>query len=131
MDGPGDLMVTCGGCGRRNNSGANFCQNCGARLAGKPDAPRTRLIITERASERLRAIRSGSPACEGQVLRIGDEPDGFSLSFGPRREGDCLISSGDAELVYVSSEAGRLLQEKRWVLHCIDGRLVIYAQEDE
>lgn len=131
MDEPTDIRATCARCGRRNDEDANFCQNCGAPIVRRPQPAETRLVITERAVRELKAVGAANIKDENDVLRIDNEPDGLSLSVGPRQGGDCLVGSEDTVLLHASAEVVRLLGERSMVIHCIDGRLIIYAEDDE
>jgi DNA-directed RNA polymerase subunit RPC12/RpoP len=131
MDKPTDMRSACAKCGRRNDEDANFCQNCGAPIVRKPEISKARLVITERAVQELKGVRATNAKDAHDVLRIDNEPDGLSLSVGPRQGGDCLVGSEDTMLLHASAEAARLLGERSMVIHCIDGRLIIYAEDDE
>jgi DNA-directed RNA polymerase subunit RPC12/RpoP len=130
MDNPTDMRAACARCGRRNDKDANFCQNCGTPIVRKPESTKIRLVITERAVRELRAVGAANIKDECEVLRIDNEPDGLSLSVGPRQGGDSLVGSEDTILLHASAEAVRLLDERSMVIHCIDGRLIIYAEDD-
>jgi hypothetical protein len=131
MDKPADIRAACTKCGRRNDKDANFCQNCGAPIVGKSERAKTHLVITERAVQELKAVGAVNIRDERDVLRIDCEPDGLSVSVGPRQSGDCLVGCEDTMLLHASAEAVRLLGERSMVIHCIDGRLIIYAEDDE
>jgi hypothetical protein len=81
--------------------------------------------------QEFKAVGAANIRDERDVLRIGCEPDGLSLSVGPRQGGDCLVGSEDTVLLHASAEVVRLLGERSMVIHCIDGRLIIYAEDDE
>ncbi len=130
MDHPTEMRATCTKCGRGNDRDANFCQNCGAPITRKPEPAKTRLVITERAVRELKDVRATHAKDECDVLRIDNEPDGLSLSVGPRQGGDSLVGSEDTVLLHASAEVVRLLGERSMVIHCIDGRLIIYAEDD-
>jgi hypothetical protein len=130
MDNPTEMRATCTKCGRGNDRDANFCQNCGAPITRKPEPAETRLAITERAVQELKGVRAVNTGDEECVLRIDSESDGLSLSVGPRQGGDSLVGSEDTVLLHASAEVVRLLGEKSMVIHCIDGRLIIYAEDE-
>lgn len=130
MGEPKDLRGTCTRCGRQNDEDANFCQSCGAPILRRPGLSKARLAVTERAARQLRDVRETHISNERDVLRIDSESDGLSLSVGPRQEGDCLVGSEDTIVLHASAEAVHLLEERSMVMHCIDGRLIIYAEDD-
>lgn len=130
MDKPAETGTTCAGCGRRNDKDANFCQNCGAPIVGKSEPAKIRLVITQRAGQEFKAVGVANIRDERDVLRIDCEPDGLSLSVGPRQSGDCLVGCEDTMLLHASAEAVRLLGDRSMVIHCIDGRLIIYAEDE-
>ena len=130
MDKPTDTRAACTKCGRWNDRDANFCQNCGAPIVRKPGPVKNRLVITEQAVQELKDVRTTHAGDEQHVLRIDSQSDGLSLSVGPRQGGDCLIGSEATLLLHASAEVVRLLEERSMVIHCIDDRLIIYAEDD-
>lgn len=131
MDQPSDMRVTCNKCGRSNDQDANFCQNCGTPIDKREAPPKCRLVVTERAAEELKRVRAACIKNERDVLRIESEPDGFSLSVGPQQDGDSLVGNEETALLHASKEAIRLLGERSMVIHRLDERFIIYAEDDE
>lgn len=131
MDNPTDTRPACTRCGRRYDVDANFCQNCGTPTVRKPELSKARVVITERAVRELNDVRAMFTRDERDVLRIDSESDGLSLSVAPRQRGDCIVGSEDSILLHASAEAVRLLEQTSMVIHYIDGRLIIYAEDDE
>ena len=128
-------IIYCTKCGRKNDSQANYCRDCGTpivvapRLPAKQRVAKSPLTVTARAVQELKAIQATNSKNREHVLRIDNESGGFSLWLGPEQKGDTLVGSEDTVLLRASPEVSILLEKTSMVVDCVDGRLVVYAED--
>jgi len=97
--------------------------------------PKSKLTITPRAAQQLKAIQTANSINESHVLRIDTESEGFSLWLGPEMAGDIVVGSDETILLWASPEVNRLLEKIDVVIDCVDDkeghpRLIVYPADD-
>jgi hypothetical protein len=130
-------VAYCTKCGRKNDSQANYCRDCGTpivvapRLLAKQRVAKTHLTVTARAVQELKAIQSANTTDKRHVLRIDidSESGGYSLWLGPEQKGDTVVGSENTVLLRASPEVNKLLEKTSVVVDCADGRLIVYPED--